>query len=351
MLTNHFYHEIIRKTIVAFGTLFNNIEIQHTDKGGKTISVVKVPISYGPQQKFLARISQGREYQDGVGTTLTLPRMSFEVIGMSYDATRKVSTMQTFKAVNKNTNKMIKAFMPVPYNINMQLSILSKLNEDAIQIVEQIIPYFQPSFNITVNLVESIGEKKDIPIILESVNYSDSYEGSFDSRRILIYTLAFTAKTYLFGPVADSPEGLIKKVDVDYYTSTNTVTAKRDVRYSVTPQAKQNYDDDEATVVDGAISKDVTEFNVSASTDLSVNDRIIIDTEIMFIRSINGKKITVFRGYDDTIAAKHEHNASIGVLNTVDDAQIEFGDDFGFNETVSFFTDGKKYSPSQGIDI
>ena len=105
MLTNHFYHEIIRKTIVSFGTLFNNIEIKHTDRSGKTVSVIKVPISYGPQQKFLARVSQSREYQDGVGTTLTLPRMSFEVMGMNYDATRKVSTMQTFKSVNKNTNK------------------------------------------------------------------------------------------------------------------------------------------------------------------------------------------------------------------------------------------------------
>ena len=138
MLTNHFYHEIIRKTIVAFGTLFNNIEIRKQDKNGKTISVIKVPISYGPIQKFLARVEQGREYQDGVGTTLTLPRMSFEVMGMNYDSSRKVSTMQTFKAVNKNTNKMVKSFMPVPYNINMQLGILSKLNEDAIQILSLI---------------------------------------------------------------------------------------------------------------------------------------------------------------------------------------------------------------------
>ena len=166
MLTNHFYHEIIRKTIVSFGTLFNNIEIQHTDKSGKAVSVIKVPISYGPQQKFLARVTQGRDYQDGVGTTLTLPRMSFEVIGMTYDSTRKVSTMQSFKSVNKKTNKMVKAFMPVPYNINMQLSILSKLNEDAIQILEQILPYFQPAFNLTVDLVDGIGEKRDMPITL-----------------------------------------------------------------------------------------------------------------------------------------------------------------------------------------
>ena len=347
MLGTYFYHEILRKTVIGFGTLFNNIHIRHKTDGGGNFSVMKVPLAYGPMQKFLARIQQQPDLDRE--TAISLPRISFEMGGIQYDPSRKTGLAQTF--LTKSGTNAKKVYMPVPYNIGFELSIMSKLSDDALQIVEQIIPYFQPSFNITVNLVESIGEKKDIPIVLESVNYSDSYEGGFDSRRILIYTLAFTAKTYLFGPVADSPEGLIKKVDVDYYTSTNTVTARRNVRYSVTPQAKQNYDDDQATVVDGAISKDVTEFNVSASTDLSVNDRIIIDTEIMFIRSIDGKKITVFRGYDDTVAAKHEHNASIGVLNTVDDAQVEFGDDFGFNETVSFFTDGKKYSPSQGIDI
>ena len=347
MLGTYFYHEILRKTVIGFGTLFNNIHIRHKTDGGGNFSVMKVPLAYGPMQKFLARIQQQPDLDRE--TAISLPRISFEMGGIQYDPSRKTGLAQTF--LTKSGTNAKKVYMPVPYNIGFELSIMSKLSDDALQIVEQIIPYFQPSFNITVNLVESIGEKKDIPIVLESVNYSDSYEGGFDSRRILIYTLAFTAKTYLFGPVADSPEGLIKKVDVDYYTSTDTVTARRNVRYSVTPQAKQNYDDDQATVVDGAISKDVTEFNVSASTDLSVNDRIIIDTEIMFIRSIDGKKITVFRGYDDTVAAKHEHNASIGVLNTVDDAQVEFGDDFGFNETVSFFTDGKKYSPSQGIDI
>ena len=167
----------------------------------------------------------------------------------------------------------------------------------------------------------------------------------------MIYTLAFTAKTYLFGPVADDPAGLIKKVDVDYYASENFKTARRNIRYSATPAAKENYDGDEATVLDGAISEKVTKFKVSATTDLAANQRIIIDTEIMKIRSISGQNITVFRGHDNTIVAKHEHNAPIGILNTADDALIEFGDDFGFNETSSFFTDGKEFSPSQGIDI
>ena len=125
--------------------------------------------------------------------------------------------------------------MPVPYNIGFELSIFSKLNDDALQIIEQILPFFQPSFNLTVDLVSSIGEKRDIPVVLENISFQDDYEGSFETRRALIYTLNFTAKTYLFGPVAESTEGLIKKVIVDQHSGTNTQTAKREVRYTVVP--------------------------------------------------------------------------------------------------------------------
>jgi hypothetical protein len=130
---------------------------------------------------------------------------------------------------------MRQCWKPVPYNIGFELSILSKLNDDALQIVEQILPNFQPSLNITINLIDSIGEKRDIPITLNSVDFQDDYEGDFTSRRSLIYTLRFTAKTYLFGPVADNPEGLIRKVIVDNYADTNTATAKREMRYTVVP--------------------------------------------------------------------------------------------------------------------
>ena len=347
MLGTYFYHEILRKTVIGFGTLFNNINIRHKDSSGTNFSVMKVPLAYGPMQKFLARIQQQPDLEREIA--ITLPRLSFEMQGLQYDPTRKTGIAQTFLAKGGTTAK--KVYMPVPYNVAFELSIMSKLSDDALQILEQIIPYFQPSFNITINLIDSIGEKKDIPIVLESINYSDQYEGSFETRRTIVYTLGFTAKTYLFGPVADNPEGLIKKVDVDYYSDTNIQTARRNIRYSATPAAKENYDGDEATVLDGAISEKVTKFKVSATTDLAANQRIIIDTEIMKIRSISGQNVTVFRGHDNTIAATHEHNAPIGVLSTADDALIEFGDDFGFNETSSFFTDGKKFSPSQGIDI
>ena len=125
--------------------------------------------------------------------------------------------------------------MPVPYNIGFELSIMCKLNDDALQIVEQILPYFQPSFNLTVDLVQSIGEKRDIPIVLSNVSFVDDYEGDYATRRALIYTLRFEAKTYLFGPVAESSEGLIKKVIVDTAMDTNTATAKREMRYTVEP--------------------------------------------------------------------------------------------------------------------
>jgi len=282
MLGTYYYHEIMRKTIVAFGTMFNQIYIRHDDASGNTYSDLKVPLAYGPSQKFLARLEQQEDLNKPI--QITLPRMSFEMNNIQYDSTRKTGITQTFKAVDKNTSAVKKVFMPVPYNIGFELNILSKLNDDALQIVEQILPYFQPSFNVTIDLINSIGEKRDVPIVLDSISFQDDYEGDFSTRRALIYTLRFTAKTYLFGPVADSSEGLIKKVQVDYYTDTNTQTAKREVRYTATPKALTDKNND-------------------------------------------------------------------GVINEADDALLTADDDFGFNETTTFFTDSKTYSPTQQTDV
>ena len=240
MLGTYYYHEILRKTIIGFGTLFNNIEIQHKDDNNGVVSTLKVPLNYGPAQKFLARITQQKDLNRPYA--VTLPRMSFEHNSIQYDPTRKSSITQTFRAADSGGN-VKKVFMPVPYNIGFELNILSKLNDDALQIVEQILPYFQPSFNITVDLIDSIGEKRDIPIILDSISFQDDYEGDFTTRRSLIYTLQFTAKVYLFGPIAESPEGLIKKVQVDMAADSKR-TAPREVRYTATPKAKQDYNND-----------------------------------------------------------------------------------------------------------
>ena len=336
MLGTYFYHEILRKTVIGFGTLFNDINIRHRDASGTSFSNLKVPLAYGPIQKFLARIQQQPDLNREVA--LTLPRLSFEMTGLQYDPSRKTGVTQTFLASQSGNVK--KVYMPVPYNVTFELNIISKLNDDSLQIIEQILPYFQPSLNITINLISAIGEKKDVPIVMESITQNDQYEGGFDSRRLIIHTLRFTAKTYLFGPVAESTDGLIKRVDVDYYTNTNVKTAKRVQRYTATPKALQDYNDDNATVVDGAISTEVTKIKVSASTDLTVGGRIIIGGEIMYVEKISGQNVNVIRGYDNTAIAEHEHGATVNVLNAADDALIEFGDDFGFNETSSFFTDG-----------
>ena len=240
MLGTYYYHEILRKTVISFGTLFNDIHIRHKDQSGKEISDMKVALAYGPMQKFLARLEQQPELNRA--TQITLPRMSFEMTNISYDSTRKAGITQTFKA-SDGTN-LRKVFMPVPYNIGFELNIYCKLNDDALQIVEQILPFFQPSLNVTIDLISSIGEKRDIPIVLNNVSFMDDYEGDFSTRRALIYTLNFTAKTYLFGKIADNATGLIKKVEVDYYTNTNPVTAKREMRYTVTPKATEDKNND-----------------------------------------------------------------------------------------------------------
>lgn len=152
---------------------------------------------------------------------------------IQYDPTRKANITQSFKVSDGNNIK--KVFLPVPYNIGFQLNLMSKLQDDALQVVEQILPYFQPSFNLTIDLIDSIGEKRDIPVVLDNVSFTDDYEGDFSTRRILIYTFNFTIKTFLFGPISDTTEGLIRKVQVDYYTGTDTKTSKREMRYTVTP--------------------------------------------------------------------------------------------------------------------
>ena len=240
MLGTYTYHEIIRKTVVGFGTLFNNIEVRRT-KGSKT-EIMKVPLAYGPKQKFLARLRQVGDLSQKDATQITLPRIAFEMQGISYDPTRKVSPTQYIRHTTGDTTN--KGFMPVPYNINFELAILAKNQDDALQIIEQILPFFQPSFNITLNLVPALGEKKDYPVTLTSVDYDDVYEGDYDTRRTLVYTLQFVAKTYLYGPVADKSTELITKAIVDYATDSKT-TAAREVRYQVTPDPVDADPDDD----------------------------------------------------------------------------------------------------------
>ena len=225
MLGTYAYHEIFRKTIVAFGTLFNNIELRRNDE------VMKVPLAYGPKQKFLARLDAVPD-PTNKRVQITLPRIGFEIVGITYDPTRKVAPTQKIK-IPKSSTKNSNVFMPVPYNIDFELAIISKNQEDGLQILEQILPIFQPHFNMAVKLLPEMSEIRDIPVVLNDVEYEDDYEGNFTTRRAIIYTLQFTAKTYLYGPVSEPK--VIKKAITDYYTDVNTTSAPREVRYTVVP--------------------------------------------------------------------------------------------------------------------
>jgi hypothetical protein len=347
MLGTYSYNEIIRKTIIAFGTLFNNLEIRHEDANGNDFSLIKVPIAYGPIQKFLARLEQKPDLRKRVA--LTLPRMSFELTSIQYDPSRKVSTMQTFNATDGSNNK--KVYMPVPYNLGIELNIITKLNDDMLQIVEQILPYFQPQFNLTIDLVNSIGEKRDIPIIIENIQMSDNYEDDFNERRNLIYTINFTAKTYIFGAIANSTEGLIKQVQVDYFTNTTTANASRQVRYTATPRAIKDYNNDAITVLAQEVNTQITSFAVSNASQLISNSYIMIGSEEMYIDKITGNTLHVARGQDGTTISSHQTGDVVNVINASDNALVESTDDFGFSETRFDFGDGKIYSPVKGIDV
>ena len=329
----YFYHEILRRTVIAFGSLFNEISIKHTNNSGNVVSVIKVPLAYGPTQKFLARLEQSPDLNKPV--QITLPRMSFEFTGLTYDATRKSTTTQTFtaKSVVDGTETK-KVYLPVPYNMQFELSIMSKLNDDALQIVEQILPYFQPAYTMTIEMVDIINEKRDIPVILENITMQDDYEGNFSTRRVLTYTLRFTAKTYLFGPVSSATRDIIKKATIGYITGDTTNSPTREVVYSTEPRAIKNYTGILLTTLSKDITQDDTLITVNDIGSIAVNTYLDIDGEEVFVRKISGNILTVERGRDGVPITSHLSGAEIKSITTADNLLIEEGDDFGFGGSV-----------------
>ena len=325
----YFYNEILRKTIIAFGTLFNNVTIKHFDTDNVT-NVIKVPLAYGPTQKFLARLDQSPDLNKS--TAITLPRMSFEFTGLTYDPSRKITTTQQIVVKDPNDGKEAKkTYMPVPYNMQFELSIMTKLNDDMLQIVEQILPYFQPAYNLTIELVEQIKEKKDIPIVLENITTLDDYDGDFTSRRVLLYTLRFTAKTYLFGPVTSASKDIIKKATVNYIAGRDASSAARDVTYSASPRAIKDYNGDFVTNISDDINTTAKTIVVDDSSGLTAKTYVDLEGEELYIKTINGNKITVERGKDNTTITSHLKGAPIKLITKEDNQLVEIGDDFGFD--------------------
>lgn len=201
---SNFYNRTIRKIVVAFGTMFNDIQLVRYDKTGTVHQQMRVPLSYGSKEKYITRITSDSTLTKSIATLV--PRMSFSLDSLSYDNSRKqVTTLQNF-AYGDNLKSQ---YVPVPYNFDFSLSIYVRNTEDGTQILEQILPFFTPDFTVTVDFINEMGKKYDTPIILNSVNTSVDYEGDMMSTRLIVWDLTFTVKSYIWPPVKTPSNGLI----------------------------------------------------------------------------------------------------------------------------------------------
>jgi hypothetical protein len=244
---SYFYNETTRRYVAVFGTHFNDLKIQRRDNSDTLIQEMTVPIHYAPMQKILARLEQDPNLD---APAMTLPRMSFEIVNMLYDPERKLGSTQRLRTGAIDVNSATTRFVPVPYNLEFELNIMTKYNEDGTKILEQILPFFRPEVTPTVQIVDGI-DPMDIPIILNSVTKEDVYEGSFEERRALIWTLTFTMKGWFFGPTRDRK--LIKFAEANVYTPLDSNTAFE--RVTVYPGLDANGDPttDPNTAIDWAL--------------------------------------------------------------------------------------------------
>ena len=234
MLGPHFYNEAIRKTVVAFGTLFNNIETRKYDSTGAVLEAEKVPLAYGPQNKFLTRLEQNPTVDKKVA--ITIPRLYFEMSGINYDASRKIAPTQKYKSIagTGEESEVRIQYVPIPFNMDFELGIIAKSQDTGLQILEQILPYFQPNFNVTLNFIPDMNEKRDVSIILNNINYADDWDDNFLDRRSIVWTMMFTAKSYIYGPFNKSD--IIKKAIV-YESTGDKNQSKRQTKMTYSPKA------------------------------------------------------------------------------------------------------------------
>jgi len=308
MFGTYFYHQTSRKMVVAFGSLFNNIEVRRTDSSDAVTEVIKIPLSYGPKDKMLIRISQDPNLNPKVA--LTVPRMGFELTAMSYDGARKLNTMG--RNVKKGTTGLKKQFNPVPYNWDFSLYVFVKNAEDGTQILEQILPFFTPDFTVTMTLISGMTVKMDIPLVLNSVTSEDSYEGDFATRRSIIWTLSFIMKGFLYPSVTDNAKVITSSVvDTHIMSAATAADPIYIVAEDSTPYA-QNY-----MILDKHEIDDAT--------------RIRMLSEVSEVASSAGQ----------TVSRTTVEPTSTGALTD---------DDFGFSETFEFFPHGETHDPVAGTD-
>ena len=332
MLGNdHFYNRTIRKVVVAFGTMFNDIHVVRYNKAGTTsYEKFKVPLNYGAKEKYITRINSDPTLTKSIATSV--PRMSFDMTGMSYDTARKLpSTVRNFAA---NTSTTVKTqFVPVPYDFSFSLSIYVRNTEDGTQILEQILPFFTPDFNVTINFIPSMGKKYDMPVILNSVNTTTDYEGDMMSTRLITWDLEFTAKAYIWPPVIAAE--VIRQANTSIYLETSARNAQK-VFVNYANGVGYFASNEIVRVSDKNIFGEVIYFSnnaVGAANTATLvvgylNDYLSANDVLVGDRSNATYTITSI----DTNPLK-----SILVVTTPNPNNAEPDDEFGFSETVTNF--------------
>lgn len=223
-----FYHGITRKAIIAFGVMFNSIQVKRKDSEGNVIQTLRVPLSYAPKNKMLSRILALPDPAERQKNAI-VPRLSFEVVAFEYDGARKINSMNQLKTPISETQAR-RVYGPTPYNLTVNLYAYTKNQDDGLQIFEQIAPAFNPDFNVTVNYIPELGIKHDLPIILNSIAFEDDYEGDLQDHRTIIWTYTFTLKLYYYGPI--EKQELIRTAIVNIFNDPELET--RIDKYTVT---------------------------------------------------------------------------------------------------------------------
>ncbi len=216
MFCNYFYHQRIRKAVASFGKLFNDIYIIRKNSSGGGTDTMKVPLSYGPRSKYLERVRENPSLATDTKTAIKLPRMSFEISGISYDPSRQLPKINNFNQAGNTVNDRTKIYSAVPYQVNFQLSIYAKTQDDALQVVEQIIPYFNPQYNLTIKPLDGFDTiKEDVPVILNGVAMEDNYEGDMAQRTYLNYNLDFTMHIFFYGALNTGK--IVRETNMKYF--------------------------------------------------------------------------------------------------------------------------------------
>ena len=275
-----YYHQTIRKYIIMFGNLFNDIQVQRLTAAGAVQQTIKVPVAYGPKMKFLSRLSQDPNLDRDVA--ISLPRIGFELQAINYAAERKLtSTTRNVLVLNTDDQKVMKnQYVPVPYDLNITASIFVKNADDGTQILEQILPFFTPEWTTTINVIPSMNIKMDIPTVLQSVTYEDTYDGDFETRRAIVWNLDFNVKGYLYGPVRNT--GIINRAfanlfahtELDNSTKAGFVRTQPGLLANGSPTTNAAASVDYTTISansDFGFASDIFEFNTGSGANTSSN--------------------------------------------------------------------------------